>query len=81
MDANVVIIPNIFEARDNQEDKAKISAKTLVTSISQNHPNCRWGETFEKTLKMLKIEAKPHDLIVTMGAGDVYQIGESFLIL
>lgn len=78
-DADMVIIPNIFEARDTNEDKAKISAEKLVQIISKNHPDCRWGENFEKTLQILKKEAKQGDLIVTMGAGDVYKIGEKHL--
>jgi UDP-N-acetylmuramate--alanine ligase len=78
-DADTVIIPNIFEARDTAEDKAKISAEKLAQAISQNHANCRWGESFEKTLQILRQEAKKGDLIVTMGAGDIYKIGEKFL--
>lgn len=78
-DADLVIIPNIFEARDTNEDKAKISAVKLVQVISDNHPDCRWGENFEKTLKMIKKEGKKGDLIVTMGAGDVYKIGDDFI--
>ncbi|MBU0706029.1 UDP-N-acetylmuramate--L-alanine ligase [Patescibacteria group bacterium] len=78
-DADMVIIPNIFEARDTDEDKARISAEKLVQAISENHPDCRWGENFEKTLQILTNEAKKGDLIVTMGAGDVYKIGENYL--
>lgn len=77
--ADTVIIPNIFEARDSVEDKDKISAEKLVLAIRQNHPDCRWGRNFAETLSMLKNEAKSGDLIVTMGAGDVYKIGEMYL--
>ncbi len=78
-DADMVIIPNIFEARDTDEDKAKISAEKLVKAISKQHSNCRWGENAEKTLETLKKELKKGDLAVTMGAGDVYKIGEDYL--
>lgn len=77
-DADMVIIPNIFEARDTDDDKAKISAEKLAEAISQNHPDSRWGRGPENTLRMLKAEAKSGDLIVTMGAGDVYRIGEKY---
>ena len=80
-DADMVIIPNIFEARDTDEDKAKISAEKLVEAISQNHDDCRFGRGAEKTLETLNKEVKAQDLIVTMGAGDVYKIGEAFLAL
>lgn len=74
-DADLIIIPNIFEARDSKEDKEKISAKALAEQI----PNAVHGETFAKTLAFLKKEAKTNDLILTMGAGDVYKIGEDYL--
>lgn len=78
-DADLVIIPNIFEARDTAEDKAKISAEKLVQTINKQHSDCRWGKNFEKTLEMLNTEVKKGDLLVTMGAGDVYRIGDKFL--
>lgn len=74
--ADKVIIPNIYEARDTEEDKAKISAETLCKTI----PNAVWGRNFEETLKWLKSELQPGDLVVTMGAGDVYKIGELLLL-
>jgi len=74
-DADAVIIPNIFESRDTKEDKEKVSAEILVNEI----PNANYGENFKKTLEILKKIAKTGDIIVTMGAGDVYKIGERFL--
>ncbi|MFH0837807.1 MAG: cyanophycin synthetase [Patescibacteria group bacterium] len=77
--ADLVIIPNIFEARDTGEDKDRISAEKPVQAIGKQHPDCRWGENFEKALAILRKEARKGDLIVTMGAGDVYKIGENYL--
>lgn len=73
--ADMVIIPNIYEARDTEEDKARISAESLCQTI----PKARWGENFEKTVQMLKQEIQPGDMMVTMGAGDIYKVGEMFL--
>jgi UDP-N-acetylmuramate--alanine ligase len=78
-DADMVIIPNIFEARDSKEDKALVSAESLVKAIGESHKDARWGENFEKTLQMVKDEAKGGDIVVTMGAGDVYKIGEEYI--
>lgn len=74
-EADQVIIPNIYEARDTEVDKAKISAKELAEMI----PNTQWGEDFDKTIQHLKEQLQEGDLLVTMGAGDVYQVGERFL--
>lgn len=76
-DADKIIIPNIYEARDTKADKAKISAEGL----SQMIPNTLWGQGFEGTLEWLSNELKSGDLVVTMGAGDVYKIGEAWLEL
>lgn len=70
--ADVVIIPNIYEARDTKEDMAKINGEALCQEI----PNATWGDGFENTIQQLKSELKTGDLLVTMGAGDVYKIGE-----
>lgn len=70
--ADKVIIPNIYEARDTNEDKAKIDGKKLC----QNIPNAIWGDGAENTIELLKKELKKGDLLVTMGAGDVHKIGE-----
>jgi len=74
-DADLIIIPNIFEARDSAEDKEKISAESLAAQI----PNAIHGENFEKTLKILEEQAKTGDTIITMGAGNVHIVGENFL--
>ncbi len=75
INADLTIIPNIYEARDKEEDKAKISAESLASGI----PGGMWLDGKENTTNWLKINTRKDDLIVTMGAGDVYKIGNSFL--
>jgi UDP-N-acetylmuramate--alanine ligase len=36
-DSDILIIPDIYESRDSEEDKAKINAEKLVEYV--NHPN------------------------------------------
>ena len=74
--ADLVIVPNIYEARDSAEDKAKIDAKRFVAALATKHPHAIYGENFGHTTKLLKKEMRTGDLILTMGAGDVWQIGE-----
>ena len=33
-------------------------------------------ETFDEIVKFLQDNLRPNDMVVTMGAGDVYKIGE-----
>ncbi|MBU0727604.1 UDP-N-acetylmuramate--L-alanine ligase [Patescibacteria group bacterium] len=79
-DVDILIIPNIYAARDNEEDKKKINAEKLIKMISKKHPNAIWGEDFATTLDMLKKAVQKGDLLLIMGAGDVFEVGDQFII-
>ena len=74
--ADVVIIPNIYEARDSKETMSKINGEKLAKMISKKHNDTRWGHSLERGYKMFKKELKKGDIALIMGAGDVYKIGE-----
>ena len=78
-DADMVIVPNIFEARDSDEDKKKINAESFVEHLSKNHSNVIWGDGFDNTLKRLKGSVNEGDVVVFMGAGDVNMISDGLL--
>lgn len=80
-DADIAIIADIYEARDTEEDKQKVSAETLVESIKeyQEEGLIAYGGNLENCAKMLNEIAAPTDVIVTMGAGDVWKVGDIFL--
>lgn len=79
-DADKVIIPNIYEARDNDEDKAKIDAEKLVKMLSETHPDAEWGKGFDNTYKLLKKIVKKDDVLVTMGAGSIGELAERLIL-
>lgn len=78
-DADIVIIPDIYEARDTNEDKQKIDAKRLVEFLKPHHPNIQWGESLEGALKLLLTILRPGDLLLTMGAGNINQLAEDYI--
>lgn len=78
-DADKVLIPNIYEARDTAEDKKRISAESFVAALQAHHPDVVWTKDFKTTVSLLYKESKPGDVIVTMGAGDGYKVGEMLL--
>lgn len=51
-DANSLIIPDIYESRDSDEDKAKMSSKIFVEAL--HHQNKIDWEWLENTLKLIK---------------------------
>ncbi len=77
--ADEVIIPNIYEARDTEADKHAVSTDTLVEAISHHHDNVRNGGGLEKTAEYLSETVGEGDLVLVMGAGDVGRIIEKLL--
>ena len=67
------IILDIYAARE--KDTGLVSAKELADAI----PDAVYLPTFEDCTAFLRETAKEGDMVLTMGAGDVYKIGEMFL--
>lgn len=78
-DADLLIIPNIYSARDSEEDKKKINAEKLIEMISEKHLNAVYGEGFDRTIEILKKEIKKGDLLIIMGAGDITHLADDFI--
>jgi UDP-N-acetylmuramate--alanine ligase len=73
-EADEVIIPNIYPARDSEEDRKAVSPESLVEAISQVHDHVRNGSGLEKTQAYLEETLEEGDVLIVMGAGDVDQI-------
>ena len=66
-----VIITDIFAARE--KDTGIVHSKDLAAKID----GAIYIKDFEEIEKYIKENAKEGDVILTVGAGDVYKIGES----
>ena len=78
--ADIVIIPNIFAARSDR-DSEKVDPEKLVEDIkSGSNVETIHGKSLEETLRVLKdgLIGK-NDLVVTMGAGDVWRIADGMV--
>mgnify|MGYP000968421452 CR=1 FL=1 len=76
-DADEIIITDIYAARE--VDTGEISAKDLALRIRSSGKKVVYIKKFEDIVSYLEDKASPGDIIITMGAGDVYRIGEMFL--
>jgi len=72
-----LILTDIYAARE--KDTGLVNSKMLSDAISKNGVDCIYIKKFEDILDYLNKEAKEGDIVITMGAGDVYKIGEMFL--
>ena len=73
-DADEVIIPNIYAARDTDEDKAATSAEELAEAIADQHDNAHHEAGLENTASYLEDTLEEGDVLIVMGAGDVNKI-------
>lgn len=75
--ADKVIIPDIYAARE--KNTGAVHSKDLVEALIKNDIDAKYISSFESIEEYLLENAEAGDLIVTMGAGNVYTIGDSLL--
>jgi len=72
-----LVVTDIFAARE--PDTGLIHSKDLVEAINKTGKNAKYIKDFSDIEEYLKKTAQKGDIIFTMGAGDVYKIGESLI--
>lgn len=75
--ADHVVLADIYAARET--DTLGISSETLQKEILKTGTACDYFPSFEEIQNFLKKNYSPNDLLITMGAGDVVNIGENLL--
>lgn len=70
---DIVYLAEIFAARE--KNTLGISSKELADEVQ----GARFFKSFEEIEESLRNEAQPGDLILTVGAGNVFKIGEDLL--
>ncbi|MFN7439185.1 MAG: UDP-N-acetylmuramate--L-alanine ligase [Phycisphaerales bacterium] len=78
-EADVVIVPHIYFVRDSQEEKSKVTAGDLVDELRKRGVFAMHLYPFEAIVEQLEVICRPNDVVLVMGAGPVYQIGQQFL--
>lgn len=75
--ADITVILPIYAARE--PFAPGISSKDLFEGIKSNGDNVIYVESFQDTVTYLGKELKENDVLITIGAGDVYFVGEEML--
>ena len=76
--ADHVILTDIYAARE--VDDGAVNSEGLL-SLMGEHPDAHYLQSFEEVRDFLYSRIQPEDIVLTMGAGDVYRIGEMLLEL
>ena len=77
--ADFVVVPDIYFVRDSEAERASISSRDLVNHIQANGGQAVYLPKFGQIVKYLKSKLEPGDLVITMGAGRVWEIADEIV--
>jgi len=77
--ADVTIVPDIYFVRDSLEMKKHVNADILAERIRGQNSESVHIDGFGKICDYLMENVKPGDLVVTMGAGDVWKVADGYI--
>ena len=75
--ADIVVLADIYAARE--KNTIGISSKDLLAELQKNGQESYYFPSFDEIETFLSEKCINNDLLITMGAGDVYLIGERLL--
>jgi len=75
--ADETIVPDIYFVRDSDEELKLVNSDVLVSRIRQNGQKAVHFPQFADIIAYLRGSIGPGDLVVTMGAGDVWKIASA----
>lgn len=77
-DAEVLVITDVYPSREKPIEG--VSGKLIADTAEQyGHKNVVYVENKEDITESLKEVTREGDIIITMGAGDIYRFGEAFV--
>jgi len=68
-------VPDIYFVRDSEAERQSVTAEDLVDRVKANGQKAVHLASFEQIVEYLKKNTREDDLIVTMGAGNIWEIG------
>ena len=75
-DADALILTDVYAARE--KDIYNVSSYKLMNAMKAKNPDreCYYVKDFDDIANYINKVAGPDDVVITMGAGDVYKVGE-----
>ncbi len=77
--ADVTIVPDIYFVRDSEAARKQVSSQVLVDRIRGNGSNAVFIDGFGAICEYLKDNVSAGDVVVTMGAGDVWKVADEYI--
>jgi UDP-N-acetylmuramate--alanine ligase len=77
--ADMTILPEIYFARDSEADRREVNAEILAERIRGHGTDAQYIGRFDAVCDYLEQHVHSGDLVVTMGAGDVWKVADEYI--
>jgi len=77
--ADITIVPEIYFVRDSQQSKKEVNAQVLVDKIRAKGSEALFIDGFDAICEYLTKQVSAGDVVVTMGAGDVWKVSDGYI--
>ena len=77
--ADLVIVPEIYFVRDSEAERQRVSAGDLVERLRNRGTRALHVHPFAAIVEQLEVLCRDGDLVISMGAGPVWEISHAFL--
>ena len=77
--ADVTIVPEIYFVRDSQQSKKEVNAEMLVDKMRANGTDAVFIDDFGAICDYLQANVAAGDLVITMGAGDIWKVTDEYI--
>ena len=77
--ADKAIIPEIYFVRDSEQSRNEVNAEILAGRIGATGIDAEYVSSFEAACDRLEKDVSTGDLVVTMGAGDVWKVADEYI--
>lgn len=78
-DADHVVVPNIYFVRDSERERELVCAEDLVARIKARGGDAQYVPQFEEIVERLARETASGDVILTMGAGNIWKVADELV--
>ncbi|MHC4125140.1 MAG: UDP-N-acetylmuramate--L-alanine ligase [Planctomycetota bacterium] len=77
--ADVTVLPEIYFIRDSESAKKQVNSKMLVDKICSSGTEAIFIDGFGRIVDYLKKNMSSGDVVVTMGAGDIWKVADEYI--
>lgn len=77
--ADIVLLPDIYFVRESEQLRREVNAGQLADRINENGGEARYMGEFDNIVNTLAREVQAGDVVVTMGAGDVWKVADELI--